>query len=204
MVSRLLSMVWCLGVVAEGLNLTNCTQLKIPGTMAGRSAAAVSDGSTNTYALFAVNSHDNASDPDNAIVDVFNATTKTWFKTKMSGGRTNIASTTWKHLAIFAGGTANRGQPKSDRIDVWDSRTNTWTLEHMTIGRDLLGCGSLGDYTLFAGGSAPQVNQSETAEVDIWNHVTNKWTTAKLSQPRKKPVAVPVSIHSVHLLLWCY
>lgn len=61
----------------------------------------------------------------------------------------------------------------------------------MSIGRDLLGCGSLGDYTIFAGGSAPQVNQSETAEVDIWNHRTGKWSTAQLSVPRKKPMAVP-------------
>jgi len=62
--------------------------------------------------------------------------------------------------------------------------THSFITRQMTIGRDLLACASQGDYTLFAGGSAPQVNQSETAEVDIWNHVTGAWTTGKLSQPR--------------------
>jgi hypothetical protein len=164
--------------------LTNCSQLQLPSGGAGTSATTADD----TYAVFAVNSHD--TDPNAGEVNIFNATSMKWFKTKLSGGRTNIAAANWKHMAIFAGGTVERGQPKSKSIDVWNSQTNTWSLEQMSIGRDLLGVGSNGDFTIFAGGSAPQVNQSETAVVDIWNHKTNKWTVSKLSQPRKKPHAI--------------
>ena len=65
-----------------------------------------------------------------------------------------------------------------------------------SIGRDLLACATVGELTLFAGGSAPQANQSETAIVDIWDHSTDSWSTTRLSQPRKKPVAV-VAGHKV-------
>jgi hypothetical protein len=62
----------------DGLKLTNCTRLQIPGVMAGRSATTVSDsGDTRTghsYAVFAVNSH--ASAPVASIVNIFNATSK--------------------------------------------------------------------------------------------------------------------------------
>eukprot|EP00911_Craspedida_sp_UC1_P000877 UC1_evm1s666 len=107
-----------------------------------------------------------------------------------SVGRSNKCATTYRDLAIFAGGTAMRGAPKSSNVDVYNATSGTWSLKHMSIGRDLLGCASAGPYTVFAGGSAPQVNQSETAEVDVWNHVTGVWTRARLSQPRKKPEAV--------------
>lgn len=138
--------------------------------------------------MFAVESH--ASDPKSGIVDVFDATSKRWFVSQFSSGRTNMAATSWKHLGILAGGTPERGQPKSNSIDVWNSLTNKWSLEHMSIGRDLLAAASAGNFTIFAGGSAPQINQSETDVVDIWNHDTGEWSTAKLSQKRKKPEAV--------------
>jgi len=169
---------------AQGLEVTNCTQIQIPASGA-RAATA-----TGAFALFAIESHSDA--PAAGRVDVFNADAGSWTRSQMSAGRTNIATTSWKHLAIFAGGTANRGQPKSSAVDVWDSTTGKWQLLHMSIGRDLLGCGSSGNFTLFAGGSAPQVNQSETDVVDIWDHSTDKWTVAHLSQKRKKPVAVGV------------
>lgn len=165
------------------IQITNCTQQKLscPGSRKGVSVQ-------NQFAVFAMQTHSSA--PNAGVVDIFNASSKKWFVTQYSAGRTNIAGTSWRHLAIFAGGTAERGQPKSDSVDVWNSLTNKWSLEHMSIGRDLLAIASAGNCTIFAGGSAPQVNQSETDVVDIWNHATGEWKTAKLSQKRKKPEAV--------------
>lgn len=167
-----------------GLEITNCTQkqLKVPGCRSGTSVL-------DTYAVFVIETHSDANNSGHA--DIYDATTKTWKSSQMpTPSRTNMCSTTWKHLAIFAGGTAGRGLPKSKTVNVWDSTTDTWSTYNMSIGRDELACASVGDFTLFAGGSAPQANQSETDEVDIWNHKTGVWTKAKLSQKRKKPEAV--------------
>lgn len=170
---------------AVSLQVTNCTQkkLEIPGC---RSATAVLE----THAVFVM---ETSSDANNSgHVDIYDATAKTWKSTQMpTASRTNMCSTSWKHLAIFAGGTVKRGEPKSRLVNVWDSTTDTWSTYNMSIGRDLLACASVGDVTIFAGGSAPQVNQSETDEVDIWNHKTGVWSKAKLSQKRKKPEAIP-------------
>jgi len=171
--------------VVASLTLTNCTQqvLSVPGP---RAAASVQE----RFAVFAFQAH---SDSNNSgLVDIFDSKTKRWSQSRFSASRTNMCSTSWKHLAIFAGGSAGRGLPKSPSVDVWDSTTNTWTVQQLQIGRDLCGCASAGNVTIFAGGSAPQANQSETATVEIWNHVTNQWTHANLSQPRKKPEAVAV------------
>jgi hypothetical protein len=106
----------------------------------------------------------------------------------LSPGRTNMCSTSWKHMAIFAGGTAARGLPKSNLVDMYNTVNKTWAVHKMRTGRDLLACASVGDYTLFAGGSDPH----ETASVEIFNHVLSQWSYANLSVARKKPEAVTV------------
>lgn len=168
---------------------TNCTQqVTLPG---GRAAASV----LGRFALFALEGH--TTDLHAGHVDIFDVETSSWSAGKLSAARTNLCSTTWNHLAIFAGGTADRGQPKSDVVDIWDSTTHEWSTRNLKIGRDLLACASAGNFTIFAGGSAPQVNQSETASVELWNHQTGEWTHATLSQPRKKPEAVGVGQYVV-------
>lgn len=169
---------------ASGTAVTNCTQqsLSFPGA---RAAASV----LGRYAVFALEAH--ADDANTGAVDIFDAATGAWRGGRMRGAsRTNMCATSWRHLAVFAGGTAARGAPKSRAVDVWDSVSGLWSEYNMSIGRDLLGCASAGNYTVFAGGSAPQANQSETAEVDVWDHDTGVWSRAALSQPRKKPEAV--------------
>eukprot|EP00041_Stephanoeca_diplocostata_P029253 m.858893 g.858893 ORF g.858893 m.858893 type:complete len:387 (-) comp23525_c0_seq9:1988-3148(-) len=167
----------------SSFSVQNCTQLKLssPGY---RVAVSVN----NTYALFAMDEPYDAVDAGG--VEIYDRIHHKWSTGRLSGGRTNIAVTSWQHLAIFAGGGPHRDMPKSKAVDVWNSITNTWTFHNMTIGRDLLAAVSCGKYTLFAGGSAPQVNQSETMEVDVWDHSTDTWTQAKLSQARKKPQGV--------------
>ena len=170
---------------SNALELANCTQqvVSLSGARTGSSVKG-------RYALFMLSAH--SDDPNSGHVDVYDIESKTWSETHLSTSRTNACSTSWEHLAIFAGGATGRGQPKSRSIDIWDSSTGKWSLRQLTIGRDLLACASSGDYTIFAGGSAPQVNQSETASVELWNHRTGGWSTAKRSQPRKKPEAVTV------------
>lgn len=55
----------------------------------------------NTYALFAMD------EPFDAVgaggVDIYNSVNRKWTTAKLSEGRTNIAVTSWEHLAIFAG-----------------------------------------------------------------------------------------------------
>ena len=139
--------------------------------------------------LFAVSSHSDA--PGAGHVDIYDVQTKSWSNaTLVSGGRTNMCGTVWKHLAIWAGGGPNRGQPKSRAVDAYDTLSGKWMRYNMSIGRDLLACATVANITVFAGGSAPQVHQSETAVVDIWDHTTDTWSIAKLSQARKKPNAV--------------
>ena len=168
---------------------TNCTQqVTLPG---GRAAASV----LGRFALFALEGH--SDDLHAGQVDIFDVETSLWLAGRLSAARTNLCATAWNHLAIFAGGTSDRGHPKSDLVDVWDSKTHEWSVQRLQIGRDLLACASAGNYTIFAGGSAPQVNQSETASVEIWNHHTGEWTQATLSQPRKKPEAVGVGQYVV-------
>ena len=172
-----------LAPAATGLTIKNCTQQNI--TPGGHVAVSVNQ----TSVFFAVDSPYDA--PAAGHVDAYNSVTKEWTTTSLhSGGRTNMCGTTWKHLAIWAGGGPHRGLPKSQVVDAYDTTTGTWTSYNMSIGRDLLACASIGDLTIFAGGSAPQVNQSETDVVDIWNHATGVWTSSTLSQSRKKPMAV--------------
>eukprot|EP00937_MAST-01D_sp_MAST-1D-sp2_P007493 g7493.t1 len=180
-----LLVVWAPFVVA--LDVANCTQqvLALPGA---RAAASVQ----GRYALFALQAH--ADDNNTGHVYVFDGSTRAWSETRMSASRTNMCATSWRHKAIFAGGTAGRGLPKSASVDIFDTSTGTWSLHNLSIGRDLLGCASAGNITVFAGGSAPQANQSETASVEVLNHVTGEWALLArgLSVPRKKPEAVAV------------
>jgi hypothetical protein len=171
--------------LAYTLELKQCKQqiLPVPGSRKGASVLG-------RYALFAMTSH--SDDPNSGRVDIYDAETHAWSQTNLSTSRTNMCSTSWQHLAIFAGGATARGQPKSSSIDVFDTSTGKWSLLELAMGRDLLACASAGNYTIFAGGSAPQVNQSETLSVEIWNHITGEWTHGALSQPRKKPEAVAV------------
>jgi hypothetical protein len=174
---------------ALALTLKNCSNPALSVPIPGAYAAASVLGQ---FAVFANEGHASQS-ADAGKVFIFDSKTASWRTgQRLSAARTNMCATTWKHLAIFAGGTDERGQPKSKVVDVWDSTTDTWTAHSLSIGRDLLACASAGDYTLFAGGSAPQVNQSETDSVELMNHVTGEWTRARLSQPRKKPEAVGV------------
>lgn len=168
---------------ASEITIKNCTQQHIsPG---GHVAVTVSDSKV----LFAVSSHFDA--PSAGHVDIYDVLTKTWSNsTLVSGGRTNMCGTAWKHLAIWAGGGPQRGHPKSRAVDAYNTLTGQWTRYNMSIGRDLLACATVANITVFAGGSAPQANQSETAVVDIWDHSTGAWSTATLSQARKKPKAV--------------
>jgi hypothetical protein len=167
--------------------LANCSQ-QVMSVPAARSGVGV----LGRFALFAVEDHNTS--VNSGIVDIFDGHNKTWSVSNMSESRTNMCPTSWKHLAIFAGGSTGRHQPKSDHVDVYDTNTGKWSLHHLKMGRDLLACSSAGDYTIFAGGSAPQANQSETANVEAWNHVTGEWTILPqgLSQSRKKPEAVSV------------
>ena len=177
------------GIDRATMQPTNCTQqVTLPG---GRAAASI----FGRFALFALEGH--STDLRAGHVDIFDIETSSWSAGQLSAARTNMCSTTWKHLAIFAGGTADRGQPKSNVVDVWDSTSREWSVHNLKIGRDLLACASAGNYTVFAGGSAPQANQSETASVEIWNHHTGEWTHHTLSQPRKKPEAVGVGQYVV-------
>ena len=176
-----------LAVACGALQLEKCLpqNLSQPGA---RAAASV----MGRFALFALQAH--SDDNNTGHVYLFDAARRAWSSTRMSASRTNMCSTSWRHKAIFAGGTAGRGLPKSRSVDIYDTITGTWTLHNLTVGRDLLGCGSAGNYTVFAGGSAPQANQSETASVELLNHVTGEWSFLPegLSQPRKKPEAVTV------------
>ena len=140
--------------------LVNCTQQQLSQPTA-RSAVTV----LGRWALFATQAH--AADNHSGLVDIFDADSGAWSTSQMSHSRTNMCSTTWGPLAIFAGGSDGRGLPKSRHVDVWDSRTGAWSLHELAMGRDLLACASAGNLTLFAGGSAPQVNQSETASVEV-------------------------------------
>ena len=81
---------------------------------------------------------DHADGKFSGLVDVFDALKKTWSTTQMSHSRTNMCSTTWRHLAIFAGGSDGRGMPKSKQVDIWDSTTGDWSTRQLHIGRDLL------------------------------------------------------------------
>ena len=172
---------------AAEFDVKNCSLQKV-----GEPVPRIATSVLNQFAVFVVTSHfDN---PMSGQVNIFDAETKGWSATgrMLSPSRTNMCTTSWNHLAIFAGGSTARGHPKSTFVDIWDSSTNAWSVMNLRIGRDLLACASAGDITLFAGGSAPQVNQSETDSVEIYNHITKLWTTATLSLPRKKPEAVTV------------
>lgn len=94
-----------------------------------------------------------------------------------------MASTSWKNLAIFGGGTTSNGS-LSDHVDVFDAVTNKWTLYKLSQPREFLGAATVGNLTMFAGGEF--ANDGASDVVDIWNHTDNKWSTAQLSVGRKK------------------
>ena len=166
------------------------------GPPAARAATSVLDA----FAVFFVEAH--RSDPMSGSVNIFDAQKRAWRPagslSRGSYSRTNVCATSWQHLAMFAGGTAEPGAPKSDIVDVWNSETDTWSVMHLKQGRDLLACASVGQVTLFAGGSVKIPGQPDTTDsVEIWHHNTQTWTHATLSEPRKKAEAVAVGVYIV-------
>eukprot|EP01084_Bolivina_argentea_P036923 68262_1 len=158
--------------------LENCPlqYLSTPKSPIGVSAIT----GTNQYALFATEAHINTTNCCN--IDIYSYKTNSWSTTTLPEARTNLASTSWNNLVMFAGGNPQKGMNKSNRVDIYDVTTGQWNLKYLSEGRDLVAAVTLNNITMFGGGDG---SGGESSIVDVWNHTTNHWSVMNLSQPRK-------------------
>ncbi|MCP3916740.1 MAG: hypothetical protein GY711_14385 [bacterium] len=123
--------------------------------------AQLGAASVGTKALFAGGLSNGAV---SAVVDIYDANTRTWSTASLSLARTRVAGASAAGKAVFAGGRSAAGSLVS-RVDIYDAASSTWSTSEMPIPRQVLATSS-GGRIFFAGGS----------RVDIFDPATGAWT----------------------------
>ncbi|MCP3916563.1 MAG: hypothetical protein GY711_13485 [bacterium] len=122
------------------------------------------------------------------VVDIYDASTRTWSTANLSIARTGPAAASANGRAFFGGGRSQAG-PVS-RVDIFDDQTGTWTTAELSQARDQLAAAAAGGKVLFAGGRIS--TNALASRVDIYDTGTDTWTTAALSIPRRTLAATSV------------
>eukprot|EP00440_Ansanella_granifera_P050657 gb/GFBE01054906.1/.p1 GENE.gb/GFBE01054906.1/~~gb/GFBE01054906.1/.p1 ORF type:complete len:377 (+),score=47.53 gb/GFBE01054906.1/:1-1131(+) len=139
-----------------------------------------------------------------AVVDVFDAATRTWSNLTLSRPRSFLAVTAFEHagLVLFGGGeeAEDEWHPENSKdtriVDVWSVIESRW-LAPMQLGvprKKLTATTVLDRYAIFAGGFLSN-NGSEgyRADMDVYDIQTNQWKRSlTLSQGRMRLAAASV------------
>jgi hypothetical protein len=97
-----------------------------------------------------------------SVVDIYNTTTSTWVSSSLSQPRSNLAATSIRNLALFAGGFTGVGISEkvvyypqgnySAVVNIYDSVSGKWTIASLSQARANLTATTVGNLALFAGG----------------------------------------------------
>lgn len=128
------------------------------------------------------------------VVDIFDATTRTWSTAALSEARFYLVAACLpvQGLAIFAGGAIAGNQDASlwtpsKVVDIFNATAGTWSVANLSEARVFLAAASLPNHGLaiFAGGIVLRNDMEVYSNiVDIFNATAGTWRTANLSEAR--------------------
>ncbi|MCP3915983.1 MAG: hypothetical protein GY711_10545 [bacterium] len=121
-----------------------------------------------------------------AVVDIFDARSRTWSTAALSVPRGQVAATTVGDKVLFAGGQNNG--PPSAVVDIFDgalglppSDPAAWSTATLSTARTQVAAASVGTLAIFAGGRNAT---AALGDADIYDSATDSWSVTALSQAR--------------------
>ena len=106
-----------------------------------------------------------------AVVDIYDAATRTWRTASLSQARSQLAATSVGDFAFFAGGFGFDTEPSSSNVvDIYHVPSDTWYTAQLSIARMNLMGTRVGNKAIFAGGGSggKQVDIFELTDTTTW------------------------------------
>ena len=118
------------------------------------------------------------------VLDVYNATSNTWYTTSLSVQRYNEAVASSGNYAIWAGGLSTAEGQLTSVVEIFTYSgigTGTWKTASLSEARYKMAATAVGNYFLFAGGHN---GTTSVKTVEIYNTETNSWSMTNLPEER--------------------